>query len=64
MTDHTINSASIDLLIINRQENVSSYRGVLISTEQARKEMYSLIKQGKAKLLIDTEQTLMYEILD
>ena len=64
MTDHTIDAAAKDLLIINRQETISSYRGQLMTTGEARRIMYDLLKQGKAKKLIDTDKTLMYRIID
>jgi hypothetical protein len=46
--------------IINRQQNFGTLNGVITKNEEIRKVVNQHLKQGTAKLVIDTEETLMY----
>ncbi len=48
--------------IINIGEPFGTLNGVITKTEEIRKVVNQHLKQGTAKLLIDTEETLMYEL--
>lgn len=48
--------------IINRNETFGTLNGVITKNEQIRTIVNQHLKEGKAKLLIDTEDTLMYEL--
>ena len=48
--------------IINRTENSGTLNGVFTKNEEIRKVVNQHLKQGTAKLLVDTEETLMYEL--
>ena len=48
--------------IINRTTNFGTLDGVLKSKTEIMKEVYQHLKAGTAKLLIDTEETLMYKL--
>ncbi len=48
--------------IINRQEEFGSLNGVLEKNDKIRTLVNKQLKLGKAQLLIDTEETLMYEL--
>jgi hypothetical protein len=48
--------------IINRQSSFGTLNGVITKNEEIRKVVNQNLKQGTAKLLIDTEETLMYEL--
>ncbi len=48
--------------IINRQENFGTLNGVITTNIEIRKVVNQHLKKGTAKLLIDTEETLMYEL--
>lgn len=50
--------------IINRNETFGTLNGVITKNEQIRTIVNQHLKEGKAKLLIDTEDTLMYELGD
>ena len=49
-------------VIINRGCEHSTIDGVIVKTSEANKVAISALKSGKAKLLVDNENTLMYEI--
>ena len=49
-------------LIINRNEKFSTYKGQYITTDEARKIMIKALKEGRAKLLVDSTETLGYQI--
>jgi hypothetical protein len=46
--------------IINREQNFGTLNGVITKNEEIRKVVNQHLKQGTAKLVIDTEETLMY----
>ena len=48
--------------IINRETNFGTLNGVIKSKREIMKEVYQHLKAGTAKLLIDTEETLMYKL--
>jgi hypothetical protein len=48
--------------IINRQQNFGTLNGVITKNDEIRKVVNNQLKQGTAKLLVDTEETLMYEL--
>lgn len=48
--------------IINRTETFGTLNGVITNNNQIMKIIIQHLKQGTAKLLIDTEDTLMYEL--
>lgn len=48
--------------IINRTSNFGTLNGVITKNEEIRKVVNQHLKQGTAKLLVDTEETLMYEL--
>lgn len=48
--------------IINRTANFGTLNGVITKNEKIRKVVNQHLKQGTAKLLVDTEETLMYEL--
>lgn len=48
--------------IIIRTANFGTLNGVITKNEEIRKVVNQHLKQGTAKLLIDTEETLMYEL--
>jgi hypothetical protein len=48
--------------IINRTTNFGTLDGVLKSKSEIMKEVFQHLKAGTAKLLIDTEETLMYKL--
>jgi hypothetical protein len=48
--------------IINRTQNFGTLNGVITKNEEIRKVVNQHLKQGTAKLLVDTEETLMYEL--
>lgn len=48
--------------IINRQQNFGTLNGVITKNDEIRKVVNQNLKQGTAKLLVDTEETLMYEL--
>jgi len=48
--------------IINRKLNFGTLNGVITKNDEVRKVVNQHLKKGTAKLLIDTEETLMYEI--
>lgn len=48
--------------IINRTSNFGTLNGVITKNEEIRKVVNQHLKQGTAKLLIDTEEILMYEL--
>lgn len=49
--------------IVNRNQTYGTLNGVMTENTTVRKEINSKLREGKAKLLIDTEETLMYELL-
>jgi DNA-directed RNA polymerase subunit F len=49
-------------LIINQNSAFSTFNGKIISSDEARKIMYKALKENRAKLLIDTAETLGYRI--
>ena len=48
--------------IINREQNFGTLNGVITKNDEIRKVVNQHLKQGTAKLLVDTEETLMYEL--
>lgn len=48
--------------IINRTETFGTLNGVITKNEEIRSIVNQHLKQGAAKLLVDTEDTLMYEL--
>lgn len=48
--------------IINLCSNFGTLDGVIKSNTEIKKIVFSKLKENKAKLLIDTEETLMYEL--
>lgn len=48
--------------IINRKENFGMLAGVLTLNSDIRKIVNLKLKEGNAKLIIDTEDTLMYDL--
>jgi hypothetical protein len=50
--------------IINRNETFGTLNGVLTKNKQIRTVVNQHLKQGNAKLLIDTIDTLMYDLID
>jgi hypothetical protein len=50
--------------IINRIENFGTLNGVITKNDEIRKVVNQHLKQGTAKLIVDTEETLMYELYE
>jgi len=50
--------------IINRNETFGTLGGVITKNDQIRKVVNQCLKQGTARLLVDTNETLMYELGD
>jgi hypothetical protein len=48
--------------IINRTANFGTLNGVIMKNSEINKVVFTHLKQGTAKLLVDTEETLMYEL--
>lgn len=48
--------------IINREQNYGTLNGVITKSDEIIKVVNQYLKQGTAKLLVDTEETLMYEL--
>lgn len=48
--------------IINREQNFGTLNGVITKNDEIRKIVNQHLKQGTAKLIVDTEETLMYEL--
>lgn len=48
--------------IINREQNLGTLNGVITKNDEIRKVINQHLKQGSAKLLVDTDETLMYEL--
>jgi hypothetical protein len=46
--------------IINRNQNIGTLNGVIMTKKEVLHEVYKHLMQGTAKLVIDTEETLMY----
>lgn len=63
-----IKPALIKTIIINRGQNVSaeqmagSFQMKMVLTKDLMSEVNTALNEGKAKLSIDTEETLAYEI--
>jgi hypothetical protein len=57
-----INNNKIMTAVINRGETFGTLNGVITKNDEIRKVVNQHLKQGTAKLLIDTEETLMYEL--
>lgn len=49
--------------IINKGQQFGTLNGVITPTEQILNVINQNLKQGTAKLLIDSDNTLMYELL-
>lgn len=49
-------------LIINRNEWFSTFNGKIVTTEEALRIANKALKEGRAKLKIDTNDTLAYQI--
>jgi len=50
--------------IINRQAQFGTLNGVITKNTEIQAAVNKAIKEGRAKLLIDTDETLMYEITE
>lgn len=48
--------------IINRQQNYGTLNGIITKNDEIRRVVNQHLKQGTAKLLVDNEETLMYEL--
>ena len=48
--------------IINRTSDFGLLNGVITKNEEIRNVVNQHLKQGAARLLIDTDETLMYEL--
>jgi len=48
--------------IINRQKTFGTLNGVITKNDEIRKVINQNLKQGTAKLLVDNDETLMYEL--
>lgn len=48
--------------IVNRGKEFSELDGVITKTTDVLKVIAQSLKQGNAKLLLDTDDTLMYEL--
>jgi len=48
--------------IINRQQNFGTLNGVITKKSEIMKVVFQHLKTNTAKLLVDTEETLMYEL--
>jgi hypothetical protein len=48
--------------IVNIGQTFGTLNGVITKNEEIRKVINQHLKQGTAKLLVDTEETLMYEL--
>jgi hypothetical protein len=57
-----IKNKAIMKAIINRQQTFGTLNGVITKNDEIRKVVSQHLKQGTAKLLVDTEETLMYEL--
>jgi hypothetical protein len=51
-------------IIINRGEQFGTADGVIKTTSELNLTIIKALKSGKARKLIDTEDTLMYEITE
>jgi len=49
-------------ILINRNRPFSEYKGEIMETSKVRAKLWPLLKKGLAKLLIDTADTLAYDI--
>jgi len=50
--------------IINRTRLYGTLNGVITLNSEIKKLVFEALKKGTAKLLIDTDETLMYEIIN
>lgn len=48
--------------IINRLEKFGTIDGVITKNDDIRKLIHQHLKKGSASLIVDTEETLMYEL--
>lgn len=48
--------------IINNGQKFGTLNGVIISNSEIKKVVFSKLKENKATKLIDTDETLMYEL--
>jgi hypothetical protein len=53
---------TMKVAIINRQIKIGTLDGVIMLNSEIMKLVYSALKQGLAKLVVDNEETLMYEL--
>ena len=51
------------VVIINRNTTYGTLNGVIEKNEKLRSLIFKSLKQGKAKLIIDNEETLMYNLI-
>jgi hypothetical protein len=49
-------------VIINRGENFGTLDGEIVANQILWRMVWGALKEGKAKLLCDTDTTVMYEI--
>lgn len=50
--------------IINREQTFGTLNGVITKNSDIQTLVNQHLKQGTAKLLVDTEQTLMYDLYE
>jgi len=50
--------------IINREQNFGTLNGVITKNDEIRKVVNQHLKHGTAKRLVDTAETLMYELVE
>ena len=50
--------------IINRESRFGTLNGVIKSNAEIQKMVFAHLKQGTAKKLVDTPETLMYELIE
>lgn len=50
--------------IINRDQNFGTLNGVITKNSEIQTVVNQHLRQGTAKLLVDTEQTLMYDLVE
>ena len=48
--------------IINRTQKFGTLNGVITKNEEIMRVVFQHLKQGTAKLLVDSEETLMYKL--
>tara|TARA_R100000027_G_scaffold55112_1_gene44269 strand:+ start:2549 stop:2734 length:186 start_codon:yes stop_codon:yes gene_type:complete len=49
--------------VINKNKNFGTLDGVITENKSIRKMIYTHLKSGTAKLIVDNDETLMYNLL-